>query len=659
MADAEYVINIAAQLTGHETADELDAITASLAGAGKGSDVYQQAVKRLSIELEAQKVASEQAGAALAAGQDQYRQLEREALRAGKALEKSQGKGVFDARSARDAAQANAALDAYTANLRKLEGESKSAANEQARLQKNLKGVEAIGRSGGKEFSDEIRKYRAVAAAARLLPGPLGRLVSEHAREEVAELRLGKAFGLGSTRAIAAAGAFIAAAAAIAAITIAAVAGYAALAKYAIVQADSTRTWELSREAFAAIGPQQAAATSHFDAVSRATGLTDEALRGLTGTLIDMADPLKSGTIASNDISKALRAAALAEAALGKGGSAQFLARINEGQLSVREFADFAEKKFGPIVEKQLLGLTAQSAPFSNLWTGLFDKIDIDPILRGLDRLLGDLEAGEPLAKAFQFALGLVFNPLSDNAESLAVGIEAAALQIAISLIKMYLAIKPYSAAIATTFDVISFSVKAFSAIMSTAADSVTGLTSALGGLRIGLASIDAVRSLFSDDKAKAAAADGAAAGASISAGTASGIIAGGPVIDDAVTKVLKGAHAVAQEALDSHSPSRVYADLGRDTTDGYTGGVREGTPDAQAATADLVAPPGLSGVSSPVDAQTSAPARASASHKLDLSGASFNFYGVPGAEAARDMFAEALTAILEGDADRLAGAAV
>ena len=67
-------------------------------------------------------------------------------------------------------------------------------------------------------------------------------------------------------------------------------------------------------------------------------------------------------------------------------------------------------------------------------------------------------------------------------------------------------------------------------------------------------------------------------------------------------------------------------------------------------------------------DAATGAPAAAQGEGSersgggrasIDLAGAKFNFYGVSGAEGARDMFAEMFTRLLEGDADSLAGAEV
>ncbi len=666
MADADYLINIAAQLTGAETADELDRLTASLTGAGKGSDVYQAAVQRLNSELEAQKGVADGAAAALSAGQDQYRQLEQNAIRAGKALERSQGKGVFDARAAKDAADAQSALDGYTGTLRKLEVDSKKASTEQDRLQKSLKGVNQIGRHQDLELSDEIRKYRALAGAARLLPGPLGRIVGEHFREEGAVLKLGKAFGTTNAAALVYTAGAVATVAILVALTAALAAGYVALARYAVGQADAGRSWQLSRDAFAALGADQEKASKNFDGISEATGQSDEALRGLTTRLTDLADPLKAGVIAARDIPNALKAAALAETALGKGGSAQFLQRIEEGRLSVKAFADFAEKKFGPIVEKQLLSLGEQSKRFSSLWTGLFAGLDIEPVLKGIHRLLDDLEAGAPLARAFNFGLNLLFGDVVAGADDTAVKIEAAALKITIALVQAYLDVKPYFGAFKVGLEVVGVGAAALALVivglvvvlglLAGAALAVLGAIALLGyGIGIGLRAVvdaavivyNAVAGQFSEwyDSAKGWGSD-------LIAGLVAGVTGAAKAAYEAVSNVVGGVIDTAKDVLGIHSPSAVFADIGQNTAEGYQQGVEAGTPAAQGSVAAMTSP-------ADVPASPGGRGGGAAGRALDLAGAVFNFYGVAGAEAARDMFAEALTAVLEGDADRLAGALV
>ncbi|HEY3516544.1 MAG TPA: hypothetical protein VGL98_05805, partial [Gammaproteobacteria bacterium] len=94
MADAQWVLDIAANMpAGQATTAELDRLTEALTGAGRKSDEFQSALKVVSGQLDVAKASSVAANAALAAGSEQYKLLEREASRAGKALEVAQAKG--------------------------------------------------------------------------------------------------------------------------------------------------------------------------------------------------------------------------------------------------------------------------------------------------------------------------------------------------------------------------------------------------------------------------------------------------------------------------------------------------------------------------------------------------------------------------------------
>src|SRR5690606_23727304 len=204
-------------------------------GAGRKSDEFQAAMQLVSSQLDAAKVAAAAANSALAQGQDHYQQLERDAVRAGKALEKASAQGpvleagAAKARAAADeyramlaavgtasdeqsqkmlaldrnaaraakavernaaaqpqlakaAAQADAALKAYDATLRGLEGDSSTATAEQKKLEQQLKNIEKIGKHVDERNSRVAQQYGKIAEASGFLPGPLGRYVGMAAR---------------------------------------------------------------------------------------------------------------------------------------------------------------------------------------------------------------------------------------------------------------------------------------------------------------------------------------------------------------------------------------------------------------------------------------------------------------------------------------------
>src|SRR5690606_23233541 len=129
-----------------------------------------------------------------------------------------------------------------------------------------------------------------------------------------------------------AAGAVIATAA-VAAVTAVVIAGSAAWSAYAASTASAVRDAALTREAFAALAPETAAAVGAFEDVAAATGLGDAELTNLT-------KQLRAAKVAAADMPRALRAAATAEAALGSGGAAEFIRQLQAGEASVDSFAD-------------------------------------------------------------------------------------------------------------------------------------------------------------------------------------------------------------------------------------------------------------------------------------------------------------------------------
>ncbi|HVZ31796.1 MAG TPA: hypothetical protein VG963_05180, partial [Polyangiaceae bacterium] len=87
MADAQFAVDIAAKLTGRETLDDLDRMTAELMGAGRNADFFQQAMQQVGHELDAASAAAKAANEALADGNAKYNELERAANKAAKAAE--------------------------------------------------------------------------------------------------------------------------------------------------------------------------------------------------------------------------------------------------------------------------------------------------------------------------------------------------------------------------------------------------------------------------------------------------------------------------------------------------------------------------------------------------------------------------------------------
>lgn len=627
MADSQYVIQIASELTGAETLAELDELTDKLQGAGRKSDDFQRAIKRLTSDLDAAKLASSEAAAALAAGNDQYKILERDAIRAGKAVEKAQAAGRFDPRAARAAHDAQAALAAYSSTLQGLQGRAAAATANQDRLARALANVNKIGAHADARAQGLNMRYEKLQAAVGRLPGPLGSIGSQLVGNAKAAHGLTMAFGGAQTASLALAAGAALAVAAVVALTVALVAGAVAATAYAVKQADAARSARLSREAFAALSDETAAGVSAFSAVSAETGLADAELVALTKSL-------RSAGVSAADMPKALRAAATAEAALGQGGSSEFIERVKSGEIAVDDFARTVDAKFGGVVAEKLRGLDAQGKRLSKLWNALFAGVNVEPFLDAVGVIVGMFEKANPLAEALGLALRGTFNPVGPLALQAAYAVEAFALDVAIFMTKAYLSVR----------------------------DNIELIKASLGVLRIGFnivtgdfaEAFDLSRQLAG--KPEQISALGGMLGSNLVQGVIAGVTGSVPGLLASVGAAMSSATATAKEVLGIASPSRVFAEIGTDTVDGYTGAIEDGASEVQGSMAALVAAePDAAQAASSASAPAAAPAAPGRS--TTISGNTFILQGVKDAEEAEKRIEDLFTRMLTGDADSLGGA--
>ncbi len=674
MSDAVYSIAIDAEMTGAETAAELDALADKLQGAGKNSEDFQRTIKRLSSDLEAVKAASAEAAAALAAGNDQYKILERDAIRAGKAVEKAQASGRFDPRAARAAYEAQTALDAYTGTLKGLERASAAASAKQDSVANSLAKVSKLGAHADARAALLNQRYEKLQALVGRLPGPLGRIGSELVGSAKAAQGASHAFGGVNIATIALAAGAVIAVTAVVALSVALVAGAIAATAYAVSQADAAREMYITRSAFAKLSEGAEIAVDSFNSISDATGIGEDALISLSKKLI------ATKKVMADEMPEALLAASLAEQALGKGGSDDFVERLKDGTLTVAKFStDMA--KFEGDVAARLRGIGQQSAKFDRQWTRIFGELNIDPFLDALGVLVSMFEKGNPLAEAFGSTLKGVFDPIGPMALKAAYAIEAFALGFAIQLTKMYIAVKPalkwlgeffgFDAGGSALLDTLGkageiaavlavvlggallVAVGAVGAVIAVAAAAVIGF---------GLAIYNAVStawSFFSALIELGAAIVGWATtvGVDLMNGLIAGITATVSAVVAAVSGAVTQAIDAAKSVLGIASPSKVFAEIGDFTVAGFTGAIDEGAADARNSMANMVDPQ-----AAVAGGATDAPAPgarggAGSGRSTNLTGVTFNFYGIKDAEGAIERLREAFTQILEDDAASFGGA--
>lgn len=661
------MIDIAAQIAGGpQSIAQLDDLASKLTGMGAKAAVFDDALMRVGADLKAAGAASAAAASALADGRAEFDQLERAAISAAKAADKQALKGVVPPDVGQRAADAAAAVDAFAVKLAGLERAAADASAEEKRLAATQDSLKNVTGHVNKTFAQNAENVSKVRGALGAMGGPLGRLGQIALGPAQAFSQMSAAVGTSTAAAVVAIGVVVALAAAVAALGVAAVAGVGALLVYGVKTADVARSAALAREAFAAANPALAGLTGQFDDLTRATGLADADLQGI-------AKGLKDAKVSAAQMPAALRAAALAESALGKGGSADFVARIKAGQLSVSAFARDSERKFGGIVAKQMLGLTAQGATLKRNMTGLFGGLNIEPVLAGLSTLVGLFDKNTAAGRFMGAVFEGLLQPLIDKAGVAATVIEAFALGVAIGFVKMYVAAKPTIAALEDFFGFKDLSLADTCAAVTKAAEflapvlavvvGVVGLVVAGFGtlvaagtavlaipIALGVAFGTAMGALvkFATDVARTAAQ----IGNGIVSGVVSGIVGGASAVVSAATNMATSAITAAKRALGIASPSKVFGSIGANVVAGYADAVESGTPTVTSAVESLVEPP-----SSPTPVLSAGGKPSVAGAAVSFAGAIFNFgAGTDGKQAARD-FVETLTLLLEGDAAAVAGA--
>ncbi len=680
-ADASFAIQIASTMPqGEATIAQLDALTANLMGAGKGAEHFSAAVAKVSNQLDVAKAASVAANATLADGKAGYAQLERAALQASKAAEKAALKGVVPPDVAAKAAQASAAVNQYAGVLQTLERRAKAAAGEEQHLATTLANVKKLSGHVDKSLAGQSERLGKLQGGLNAVGGPLGRLGGGLVAPIKGFSELTQTMGASNAAALAAAAGVAALAAAVVVVTVALAAAVVAIGAWAVGLADTNRNTALATEAAEAMHPELVALRGDFAALNKETGLSGDALRKLSKGLTEAG-------VSAADMPDALRAAALAERALGAGGAAEFTKQIKDAKGAVGGLAAEVSGKLAPIVAKQMRGLDAQADTFKKNIGELFGGLNIEPVLAGLERLVALFDENEAAGQAMKFLFESMFQPLINQAENAAIVIEAFALGFLIGLTKVYIAIKPAIAAVKEFFgfedttlaDTIDLARKAgeyivpaflvFAGILGVIVAAIGLAIGAIVAIQVAIYSLYAavvyvgiqiVQGFIGAFQAVAEFLGGIdlmQVGADIVMGLVNGILSAPGAVLKAITGVVGGAIDAAKSLLGIASPSKVFASFGENTGEGFVQGLEDTTGDASAAMSALVEPPSVA-----TAAEGAAPAAAGGGGggggAVDLSGATFNFYGVKDAEQATQSFGEMLTRILEGEAAQLGGEA-
>jgi hypothetical protein len=677
-ANAEYVIDVATTFSGAQTIGQLDTLTEKLVAGGTGADVFHDAIAKVTNQLTAAKAATMAANAELVEGNTRYQELERVAQAASIAFEKAGKTGVVPPGVEAAYRMTEAAVNDQAEALKALEASAKAAGAEEVRLGSTLKNVSALSSHTAKGVA-EVEAANAKAAKSTSLLGESVEDLGKPILNLIPGLKdYTRKLGESGQAGLYAIGAYAGLALTVAAVTVAFLAGTLAIAGWAIGLADANRNAGLAAEAQEALHPELVAFRDTIAQVADETGAHTDELQQWIGTL-------KEAKVTAKDIPGALRAIALSEAALGKGGSADFLKDIKAGKVAVDDLSTSINSKLGGIVRAQMKGLNAQSGIFKRNVDSLFGGLDIEPALDGLQRLVALFDENTAAGAAIKVMFEGVFQPLINSVDKASVVVEAFVLGVLIGLTKLYIQAKPVIRYLEDLFGFEDPATADTMATITSVAEKLVPVMVILAGiftalaLVVGVSLVAALAGLAAPFVIIAGVIYGVVAalsglydawggivkflksitledvGNALISGLTVGIINSGPAVLKALGGVVDGAIAGVKGMLGIHSPSTVFAEIGDNTGQGFVQGVEGTEGDTQAAMTSLVEPP-RPGASPAASAPATSSSGGSAGTAMNFAGANFNFYGVKDAENAKQSFGEMLTEFLKKDAASISG---
>jgi len=525
------------------------------------------AVERIGLKADAQRGKLEEA---MKVGDEQA------FWRAATAIEKLNA-AQEKAKVAADAAKQ--AMDAQARTLDKLAEAEKSAEAKQTAMSQSLaKGKDAM---KAVEQSAPTGKLNELAAGFGRLGGPLGRVGQQAAGSAEGVKKLVSSLGAAGPY-VAIAVALVAIVAGMVAIAAAAIAGTAKIAQWSMSLADAARTQRLMSDGMAGSVAGGAILDAKITSLSKRVPIASEELQS-------MAKQLSSTGLRGQALADSLETAAIKA----------------------------AKMKFGPNFSKEMLSLDNQSKTFHSNIAGLFGGMtaETERAEGGLAKLVALFDANTESGKAIKSVFESLFKPLLNGIGDTAPKAERLFLQFEIWAMKALIALKPHGSQI----------LKVGEALGILAAVVMGALAIAVGAIIVGLAMsavvigavIAAIVALIAGvvwlvvkltDLGNAAgtwvvnAFKSAIAflqgislreiGTRIIEGLANGIIEGGAAVLRSISNVVTGAIDSAKKLLSISSPSKVFAEIGGNTTAGFVQGVDDGAGDAQSSLESMVAPP-------------------------------------------------------------------
>lgn len=482
--------------------------------------------------------------------------------------------------------------------------------------------------------------------AASKMPGPLGRIASS----------LSNAGG-GMTFAT---GAALGLAAAVVAVTVAVVAATGALARFGLESANARRAEMLHFEGIEHMRRGYMRARASAGEVMTAIAGVSATSAASRGQISSLAEILHRGGLRGANLTTALRAAAIKTSVLGDASGTAF-ARMavgaNRAGVSVSRLAADVQARFGNIAARQMLDLNVMGDKLRESFTDLFSGLNIEPILRGINTITQLFSQNTATGKALKALVEIIFQPLIDGAaegtpivKRFFQGMVIAALKVVIVLLTLRNWFKRTFGDATSHIDGAKVALYAGIAVIGLFALMLLPIATAALMIYLQFRLISSVIGVVARGFnairgfGRSLLADWRGIGPQIINGLIQGLTSGASRLGSAMRSLATTMLNALKEALDIHSPSRVFATVGLQIPRGVEMGVDRGANDLNASISDMISVPEFGAAAGAVPA-----ARAGQTITVQLMGDIHVHTQATNAESIAISIRDELAAALEG----------
>ncbi len=351
------------------------------------------------------------------------------------------------------------------------------------------------------------------------------------------------------------------------------------------IQASGTRLWYGYANAvqFAADETEAGAKaiSGALDRVSTSTTVGRDRVAGF-------AKELEAAGLRGQDLETSLKAVSTAASVGKEAGLVGLFASLRFAGQGVDNLAARVQQKLGPLVERKLLSLDAQFARLKENFGQLFKNVDVTPILKALDKILGLFSQTKVVGYALRQTIEALFPTASaktfgDVAVQVFKQVVIYGLRTVVGLLTLELAYFRIRNAARKAFDITI--VRAYFDTLKAVLGPVVWL---IERMIPGLNALAALRDIGSGE-----GGPGFDLGKSVGEGIRDGVYGSEPGVLNAIGGMASHMIASFKDKLLIRSPSKVFEDAAGQVPAGAAKGIDGGAGDVQAAANRMAPKPG------------------------------------------------------------------